>query len=479
MKKTHVIQLLALGLIPCLLTGCAGKKTALNPDKPMTITVWDYYTGAQLEAFHDLVTEFNNTRGKELGIIVSDSSEGGVSDLETNVFAAANKEVGARAIPNIFASYTDTAYKLNEMGLLADLSGYLTDEEKEEYVESYIEEGAFDKSGEMMIFPVAKATEIFFLNRTDWDKFSEATGTDISLLSTIEGLVEAAKIYYEWTDSQTTTPEDGKALFGRDSIANYMFAGSSQLGTTFFTKDDSGKVIFDFPEDTVRMLWDYYYVPYINGYFTSAGRFRSDDVKTGTILCFVGSSAGATFFPEEVILEDDESYPIETTVFEAPQFAESERCAIQQGAGMAVTNGSEAEIEASVEFLKWFTDTGQNVRFSVVSGYLPVKKEANDIDEIKKAGGMTERVEAVMETAVATMNENKLTYALAFANGTDARDILENSMENKAKADREAVEKKIEAGATRREAVAEYDTDENFLTWYEDVLAQLKALVLS
>jgi multiple sugar transport system substrate-binding protein len=50
-------------------------------------------------------------------------------------------------------------------------------------------------------------------------------------------------------------------------------------------------------------------------------------------------------------------------------------------------------------------------------------------------------------------------------------------MENKAKADRAAVEEKIAAGATRQEAVAEYDTDENFHAWYEDVLSQLEALL--
>lgn len=476
MNRRRLAGVLAAGLlISAAASGCGGKKTALDPDKPVKVTVWDYYTGAQMEAFHELVTEFNRTRGKELGIVVDDSSEGGISDLETNVMAAINKEVGARDVPNMFAIYSDIAYKINQLGELADLSAYLTEEEKAEYVDSYIEEGAFQKEDELLLFPVAKATEIFFLNKTDWDKFSQATGADTEKLKTVEGLVETAQAYYEWTDSLTEEPDDGKAFFGRDSMANYMLSGACQLGADILTKDQSGKVVVNFDEETIRKLWDYYYVPYVKGYFASEGRFRSDDVKTGSIVAFVGSSAGATFFPNEVILENDESYPIETAVMEAPQFADGERCAIQQGAGIAVTKGSEAEIEASVEFLKWFTDTQQNVRFSVASGYLPVKKEANDMEEIRKTDGIGEKVDQVMQVAVDTMNSCRLVYSIPFEYSAEVRNLLEDSMQEKAEADRAEVEADIASGKSLAEAVAQYDTDENFRSWYEETASQAAA----
>lgn len=54
------------------------------------------------------------------------------------------------------------------MGLVADLSGYLTDEEKAAFPESYLTEGDFDDGGTIKIFPVAKSTELLFLNDTDW-----------------------------------------------------------------------------------------------------------------------------------------------------------------------------------------------------------------------------------------------------------------------------------------------------------------------
>ena len=122
-------------------------------------------------------------------------------------------------------------------------------------------------------------------------------------------------------------------------MANYMIIGSMQLGHEIFSVKD-GVMTLDFDKPTIRKLWDNYYVPYVKGYFASSGRFRSDDVKTGNILAFVGSSSGATFFPDKVVLGDNEEKPIEMKVFECPQFEDSLGYAVQQGAGMVVTNTS-------------------------------------------------------------------------------------------------------------------------------------------
>ena len=96
-------------------------------------------------------------------------------------------------------------------------------------MDSYLTEGDFDDSGSIKIFPVAKSTELLFLNDTDWKLFAAATGAQYSDLETVEGLVKTAEAYYNWTDAQTDTPNDGKALFGRDAIANYMLIGAKEL----------------------------------------------------------------------------------------------------------------------------------------------------------------------------------------------------------------------------------------------------------
>ncbi len=271
---------LMLSLAACGGSAVSGpKNTAPTNAKPVTITVWSYYNGDQLETFSKLVDEFNATVGKEQNITVEASSQGSVNDLETNVLAAAEGKVGAAEMPNIFSAYADTCYAVDQMGLVADLSGYLTDEGKAAFPESYLTEGDFDDSGTIKIFPVAKSTELLFLNDTDWQAFAAATGAKYEDLSTMEGLVATAGKYYDWTDARTEVPDDGKALFGRDAMANYMLIGAKELGSTIFTVEN-GKMTVNLTEDVARKLWENYYVPFVKGWFAGEGRFRSDDIKT-------------------------------------------------------------------------------------------------------------------------------------------------------------------------------------------------------
>ena len=127
-------------------------------------------------------------------------------------------------------------------------------------------------------------------------------------------------------------------------------------------------------------------MPLVKGYFAANGRFRSDDVKTGALLGCVGSCASATFFPKQVMPGDNQVHDIEMKVLPAPRFAGSEKVAVQQGAGMVVTTGTEAEINGAVTFLKWFTEPQNNIAFAVESGYLPVTTAANDMDAIRASG---------------------------------------------------------------------------------------------
>ena len=121
-KATRVITLLCAALLAAsCLSGCEKKETVkspLDPKNPTSITVWNYYNGAQLTTFNEMVGSFNETRGKELGIVVSSVSQGSVNDLQTNVMNAVAGKVGAEEVPNIFAAYADTAFELDQQGVL-------------------------------------------------------------------------------------------------------------------------------------------------------------------------------------------------------------------------------------------------------------------------------------------------------------------------------------------------------------------------
>ena len=471
------VSLLCAAALAMGCAACGGTRKSSSADGAAgvtRITVWTYYNGDQLESFNALVDKFNETTGREKGIQVESDSQGSVNDLETNVIDAAQGKVGAAAMPNIFSAYADTAYALNQMGMVVDLSQYLTEDERAQYVQGYLDEGDFNGDGSMKIFPVAKSTELMFLNETDWEKFAQATGAAYEDLSTIEGLVATAGAYYDWTDAQTPEADDGKALFGRDAMANYMLVGARQLGDTLFEVQD-GKMTLNFEKDVARKLWDNYYVPFVKGWFAATGRFRSDDVKVGNVLAYVGSSSSATFFPTQVMVNDTESYDIDMTILPCPKFADGENVAVQQGAGMVVTTGTEEEINASVEFLKWFTQPENNISFSVDSGYLPVTTAANDMEAIKASGlELSEKMENILTNAVQSIKNDTFYTTSAFAGANDARNVLEYSMSDLATADRETVVERVAAGQSAADAEAEFLTDAYFDAWYQDICAALE-----
>lgn len=474
MKKLKIIMCMCLIFI---IVGCQGKKEdILDKDNPTTISIWHYYNGAQQEAFNKLVTEFNETVGKEKGIVVESASQGTVSDLEENVMNSINGKAGADEIPNIFAAYGDTAYQVDKLDYAVDLTKYFTEKELDKYVDGYIEEGRFLGDGSLKIFPIAKSTEILMLNQTDWDIFANETGAVIGELQTIEGVTKVAKQYYEWTDAKTAAPNDGKAFFGRDANANYMIIGYHQLANEMF-EVEKGQVKLNFERDVVKKLWDNYFIPYINGYFNASGRFRSDDMKTGNIIACVGSSSSATYLPKEVILNDEDSYPIEIAMMPSPKFANGADYAVQQGAGMVVTKSNDKEQLASIEFLKWFTQDEQNIQFAMSSSYLPVTKNANNIEKISENIELKGNVKKSLISSLETTKDNKMYTTKAFEKGTTARSIMENSMSALAKEVREQVIANLNAGMSLQEATASFTSDEYFDTWYNQVKSQLEELV--
>ncbi len=478
MKTKRILSAAAAAVsIAAVLSGCSSAEKeddrGLSKDSPITITVWHYYNGVQQTSLDEMVNEFNNTVGMEKGIIVQAYSKNSIGELASSVTAALKGEPGADEAPDIFLCYADNAYSVDKMGMVADISQYFTEEELAEYVDGYINEGRFDE-GTLKIFPTAKSTEIMMVNSTDWQKFADAEGVTYDDLKTWESLVEVSEKYYNYTDALTPdVPNDGKSFFGRDSVENYMLIGSKQLGSPLVSEGDTVGGSID--KTVIKRLWDNYYVPFVKGYFAMEGRFRSDDAKTGEVIALVCSTTGATYYPNEVTLNDDTVYPIENVVLPIPNFEGTEPYAVQQGAGMSVIKSDEKTEYACTIFLKWFTEADRNIGFAVDSGYLPVKKAANSPEELDKVAA--DKIDSTMHNALTTAMEEVNTYTLyaakPFEKSEAFRSALKDYMESTTKDDYAAASARIAAGEDRDTVLAEYTGDAAFDKWFDGLTSAL------
>lgn len=463
--KNRILLNLYIIFLMLVLGGCSTKG-----DENISLEIWHYYNGAQKIAFDQLVVEFNETLGLEKNIIVEAFSQGNIKQLEEKIIESVDGKVGASHVPNMVAIYPEIAHNLDQMEIIIDLEDYITEEEINQYIDSYIEEGRIGEENELKIFPTAKSTEVMMVNKTDWDPFAAATGATIKDLETWEGIRRTGELYYNWTEGLTEEKNSGKAFFGRDALANYMLVGSKQLGKEIFQGKEDG-VIVNLDYDTMRKLWDNYYIPYISGYYTSYGRFSTDDAKIGEIIALVGSTAGATYFPDNVTIGDNDSYDIELLVLPLPNFENTGFNAVQQGAGMVVLKSDLAHEAASVEFLKWFTEEPRNSEFSIETGYLPVKKSAYDMGKVeeqlkgKNGQELPKQLQKTIPLAMEQVQKYDLYINKAFKQGVKAREIVESSLEDRAKRDREKVIELMNQGIEHRQALEEFSSDEYFEKW--------------
>lgn len=58
--------------------------------------------------------------------------------------------------------------------ILADYHDYFSENELKDFIPEFLKEGEID--GRLLVFPVAKSTEILFVNKTIFDRFSADTG---------------------------------------------------------------------------------------------------------------------------------------------------------------------------------------------------------------------------------------------------------------------------------------------------------------
>jgi multiple sugar transport system substrate-binding protein len=353
-----------------MLPGCASG--GLDPKNPITLTMWHNLGGESQKGIDALLDEFNSTAGMESGIIINVTAVTSGAELAETLTMIANGDPGAPELPDLAVCYPSSAIRLQQQGRLANLDEYFTDEELSAYVPAFVQEGRFGDGG-LYVFPFSKSTDVVYLNQTLFDRFAAESDVTMECFETFEGIAQASRTYYEWTDEKTPdVPGDGKQFFAADSWLNLAQTGARSLGEDVF---DGGSL--NLSGAAYRHIWDTFYEPAVLGGVALYDGYSSDLHKTGDLIASTGSSAGIVIYSDSITYPDNSTEKVEYSILPFPVFEGGRKIALQRGAGICVAASEDAAREQAVaNFLKWFTEPERNTRFLSSTGYLPVTKEA-------------------------------------------------------------------------------------------------------
>lgn len=445
------------------------------PTEGVSLTFWHYYGDLVENKLKLIVNDFNETVGAENNITVKLVGKTSIAQLEVEVTQAAQGVVYAEEMPDLFLAYPDKVLELQKLDVVADLSAYFTEEDMEKMIPDFVEAGYV--GGEQSILPIVKSTELVFINETLWEEFAQIAGLHYDDLETWEGILEAAKAYYEYTDEQTPDIQnDGKALFGVDSLQNYILVSCMQMGLDLFFAETLSQ---EGAWSSLEAAFQFYIEAMSYGYFANVGKFRTDDIRSGDILAYVGSSASFPYFPDWIEVEEGKQ-EITWRALPYPYFQGGEPYVLSQGAGVVVAKKSGVEEQAAAEFLNFFME--HNVDFAVESAYIPVVSSflgestvGESFQSMLSDKDLEENEIQSYALVVEQIRDEILYQPQAFEGTYIVRTELATALEQGANTSIEIVRAKLAQGMTREEIQAETDFSQQFYQIIGNISAKLES----
>lgn len=359
MVKLSVILLLILFAI----SGCGNSKNKLSPDNPVTLTMWHVYGNSTRSPLNNLIDKFNATEGKKNGVAIRVISVSTSSKIDRVLLSSIANEPGSVPLPDLFTAYPRIINNIDTK-LLLNWKDYLSPEDLSSYQPIFIQEGTYNN--ELLMLPIAKSTDILFVNRAYFEDFAAATGHTAADLNDFSRIFAMCSDYYRWSD--------GKRFFQMDDIYNYFLINMFSLGDNF---------IKDGKPDLYSSNFISIYTPMaraaIEGGMSVYNGYASNHWKTGNLICYTGSSASILYQRDYIIKNNNTKEPMDVLYLGYPLFHkyQGRHALIYRGAGLfAMKSEEERKNLGAAVFAKWIGEKENNLEFVTKAGYLPVNKTA-------------------------------------------------------------------------------------------------------
>ena len=394
----------------------------------VTITFYHTMGSTLVEVLDQYIAEFNKLYPN---ITVEATQIGGYDDVRDQI----STEITVGNQPNIAYCYPDHVALYNLAGAVVALDDLidstetvthadgtseilgLTQEQQDDFITGYYEEGRQFGDGLMYTLPWSKSTEVLYYNKT----FFDANG--LSVPTTWDEMEElCAKI-------KAIDPES--IPLGYDSEGNWFITMTEQYGSPYTSATEPHYL---FNNDTNKAFVKRFREWYQNGYVTTQniyGAYTSGlfTAESGTkSYMSIGSSAGATH--QRPTANADGSYPFEVGIATIPQVDPSNPKVISQGPSVCIfAKSNPQEVIASWLFVKFMTTSVSfQAEFSMASGYVPVLKSVADNEAyrefVSKADGGD--YVAALSAKVCLDQEDAYYTSPAFNGSSEARSQVQN-----------------------------------------------------
>lgn len=312
-------------------------------------------------------------------IHVECTSVGSYDDVRDQI----STEITVGNQPNLAYCYPDHVALYNLAGAVATLDSLidsqievkradgtteilgLTEEQKNDFIAGYYNEGRQFGDDLMYSMPFSKSTEVLYYNKT----FFEENG--LTVPATWDEMKKVC--------AKIKAIDPNSIPLGYDSESNWFITMCEQYGSPY-TSATGDHFLFnnETNRNFVKMFREWYQAGYLTtqklyGAYTSGLFTVQEEGKTRSYMS-IGSSAGATY--QRPAKGEDGKYPFEVGIATIPQVSADNKRVISQGPSVCIFKKSNPqEVVASWLFLKFLTTSVDfQAEFSMASGYVPVLK---------------------------------------------------------------------------------------------------------
>ncbi len=389
----RIISLLLVGLLLLTaLTGC-NKKTLLDPEKPVTLTMWHVYGEQADSPMNRLIEEFNSTVGKEKGIIIDVTLMSSTAQIGEKLLTAQANGAGALEMPDLFFCHNNNAEELGSENLLNWYEVFSNDE-LDSYVPAFLEDGVVSDS--LSVFPVSKSTHLLFVAGTRFERFGAATGVTYDDLKTWKGFFEVAEKYYEYSG--------GEPFCAIDYLIRAVELNAMEKGEKDFYTEAGW---YDLKNEAFKSSFLEFAEAISKGHIIVSDLYSNTQVMTGEVVAGLGSSASILYYNDTITYPDNTSEPMNLHIIPPPTAENTDLLITQAGVGLCAYKTTDQKAEAAAVFARWLTEAERNLEFCVETGYMPVNK-----DSFEKIGDYTYKSEAYKRLYNAINEANKTATAV-------------------------------------------------------------------